>query len=92
MGNLLAKTLLSEFENNKRWGLPLDFIVQVSSNVDPSDLEGSRHEARDWDSGAVCDHAEEPLLVWNGAHCIVGDDNRPLEVVSVGHELLRRGR
>ena len=33
MSNLLAKTLLSEFENNKRWGLPLDFIVQMSIQV-----------------------------------------------------------
>ena len=90
MGNLLAKTLLSEFENNKRWGLPLDFIVQVSSNVDPSDFQCSRHKARVWRCGRVGHHAQEPLLVRDGAHSIEGDHHWLLEVVSVSDHPLRR--
>ena len=69
-------------------GLPLDFIVQVSSNVDPRELQVSRHKAGAWYCGGVGDHAQEPLLVRDAAQSIEGDDNRLPEVMSESHETL----
>ena len=61
-----------------------------SSNVDPSELQVSRHKARAWCGGGVGDHAQEPLLVRDAAEGIEGHYNGLPEVVSEGHETLGR--